>query len=121
MPQDEVRTESASMFGFFVTHRDRIRRGGPRETVMPRDRILLHTTTTKPAWVAVFGDDGSGTRHLYYVAELAPGRQQRLPFSLEVDDTLGDEIVTAVFCPRPFDIAAPPPTCTSDRFTLVKR
>jgi len=57
-----------------------------------------------------------------YVAPrpLEPGREQLMPLSIELDATLGEEVVTAVFCPTPFDVARPPDTCTSDHFTLAK-
>jgi hypothetical protein len=56
--------------------------------------------------------------------EIEPGREQVLPLSIELDDTLGDEIVTGVFCKERFDPRVIDVNdargCVVDRFTLVK-
>jgi hypothetical protein len=128
-PQREpevVRTKGSAIVGFFVAHHDKVRRGALHETVMPGDRVSFTTTTTTPVWFAAIGDDAAGVRSVYVTPRaVEPGRDRELPVAIELDDTLGNEIVTGVFCHTPFDarsidVAAPPDDCTIDRFTLVK-
>ena len=116
-----VRTKGSSIAGYFVAHGDDVRRGKPLETVVPGDRIQLFTTTYARTWFAAYGDDASGKRTVYVTPrEIAAGRERVLPLAIELDATLGDEVVTAVFCDAWFDPAAPPESCTVDRFTLLK-
>lgn len=125
-PAEEVRTKGSSIVGFFVAHHDQVRRGAVHETVMPGDRVSFTTSTTVPVWFAAIGDDAAGVRSVYVPPRLIePGRDREVPLATELDDTLGDETVTGVFCQTPFDArsvdpATPPPGCTVDRFTLVK-
>lgn len=119
--EERVRTKGAAVVGFYVAHDNQVRRGALREQVTPHDRIQLFTTTTTPMWLAIIGDDAAGVRSVYVAPRpLDPGREQLLPLSIELDATLGDEQLTAMFCPEPFDVTAPPSTCTLDRFTLAK-
>jgi len=123
---DEVRTKGTSIVGFFVAHGDQMRRGGVRESVMPGDRIQIVTTTLQPTWFAAISDDASGTRSVYVEpTKLDVGRDRPAPLAIELDATLGDETVTALFCPTAFeldaiDLDALPEGCSVDRFTLVK-
>jgi hypothetical protein len=123
---DEVRTKGTPIVGFFVAHGDAIRRGAPHEAVMPGDRVELFTTTYEPVWFTAFGDDATGSRSVYVEPrQLDPGREQIVPLSVELDGTLGSEVVTGVFCtmrihPLAVIVDAPPRGCTVDRFTLVK-
>jgi hypothetical protein len=115
--EDGTRAKGTAIAGFFVAHGDAVRRGAQTETVMPGDRIELFTTVTEPLWFAAVSSDGS-----VYVAptRIEPGRERVLPGAIELDAALGSEVVTGVFCPDRFDASAPPPSCTTDRFTLVK-
>jgi hypothetical protein len=125
-PGGEVRAKGTAIVGFFVAHGNDVRRGETRETVAPGDRIEIFTTTVEPAWFAAVGDDDTGTRSVYVAPRpIEPGRERVLPFSIELDGTLGPETVTGVFCaatfdPRAIDPEMPPAGCTVDRFTLVK-
>jgi len=118
-PRDSstTRTKGSAIVGVFVSHGGEVRRGSPTETVMPGDRIELCTTTTEPMWFAAVSSDGS-----VYVAPrpIAAGREQVVPLAIELDATLGTEVVTGVFCPEAFDAKAPPASCTRDHVTLVK-
>lgn len=128
-PRDDapaVRTKGTAIVGFFVAHGNEVRRGQLREPVVPGDRIQLFTTTTEPLWFAAIGDDAAGVRSVYVAPRrLAPGHEQVLPLAITLDATLGDEIVSGVFCAKPFeplaiDLRSPPPGCIVDRFTLAK-
>jgi hypothetical protein len=116
-----VRTKGTAIVGFYVAHGADVRRGTLRETVVPGDRVELFTTTFARAWFAAYGDDAAGKRTLYVEPRaIEPGKERLLPLAIELDATLGDEVVTAMFCDEPFDPSAPPAGCTVDRFTLVK-
>jgi hypothetical protein len=118
---ETTRTKGTAIAGFFVAHGSEVRRGKLLETVVPGDRIELFTTTTSPMWFAAYGDDAAGKRTLYIAPrEVAAGKERIVPLAIELDATLGDEIVTAVFCDAAFDPYAPPADCTIDRFTLLK-
>lgn len=116
-----VRTKGTAIVGFYVAHGTDVRRGALRETVMPGDRVELYTTTTAPAWFAAISDDATGTRTVYVAPQqIEAGPERVLPAAIELDDALGAETVTGVFCPSAFDPRAIPADCTTDRFTLVK-
>ena len=112
-PQAAVRTKGTAILGGFVAHGDAVRRAGPSERVVAGDRVELYTTTDVPAWFAAVGADGA-----VYVAPVPvpAGREHVLPMSIALD---GSETVTGIFCPGPFDPAAPPPDCTTDRLELI--
>ena len=116
------RTKGRAIAGFFVAHAGDVRRGGVHETVTPGDRLQLFTTTQTPAWFTVVSVDAHGTRSVYIEPRvIEPGTERLLPLSLELDDSLGDETITAIFCAERLDAAAAIPTsCTTDSFTLTK-
>jgi len=117
-----VRTKGTAIVGFFVAHDGAVRRGALREQVMPGDRIELVTTTHEPTWFAAIGDDAAGRRSVYVEPQrIEAGNERVVPLSIELDNTLGDEVITAIFCAERFDVRAPPAAdCTIDRFTLAK-
>ena len=116
------RTKGKAIAGFFVAHDGDVRRGGVHETVTPGDRLQLFTTTQTPAWFAVISIDAHGTRSVYVEPRvIEPGTERLLPLSLELDDALGDETITTIFCSERVDATSPiPPSCTTDAFTLTK-
>jgi hypothetical protein len=116
------RTKGRALAGFFVAHAGDIRRGSVHETVSPGDRLQLFTTSTTPAWFAVISVDARGTRSVYIEPRvIEPGTERLLPLSLELDDSLGGETLTAIFCAERFDPETVDLTrCTTDTFTLTK-
>ena len=121
-----TRTKGTSIVGCYVSHRDTVRRGALHETVMPGDQIELVTTTTEPVWFAAVSDDGAGAHSVYMPATfIAPAHDRLAPSAIELDATLGHEVVTGVFCALPFDaftldLAHLPAGCTTDHFELTK-
>ena len=121
-----VRTKGSAMVGFFVQHDGQIRRGAPHEVVMPGDRVELFTTALEPVWFAAISFDPRGVRTVYVAPQrIEAGREQILPTATELDNTIGTEVVTGVFCDAAFDVHAidpdaPPRGCTVDHFALVK-
>lgn len=120
---DAVRLKGDAIIGFYVAHGGSVRRGAARELVVPGDRIELATTTPKPAWFAAYGVDGRGMRTIYVTPRaIEAGRDVVMPFAIMLDDALGEEVITGIFCDAPFDIdATVPEGCSIDRFTLVKQ
>jgi hypothetical protein len=84
-----------------------VRRGGAIEAVEPGDAVRFVVDSQELPYVAVVSLDGAKRATVYYPSngEVAPvplGRAFPLPESTVLDDTLGDERVYGVFCPRPF-------------------
>jgi hypothetical protein len=116
-----IRTKGSATLGFFVAHDGVVRRGAPGEQLAPGDAIELYSTSPDPRWLAVVSVDGAGVRSVYVAPRMvAAGRERVVPLSIILDGTLGVETVTGIFCPAPFDPAAPPAGCTTDVFTFVK-
>jgi hypothetical protein len=106
----------APRLGFFVAHDGSVRRGANGERVVPGDRIELATSSADPGWLTVTSVDGAGVHSVYVPTRAyAAGSDQVLPFAIELDDALGLETVTAMFCPMPGAR-----DCTTETFTLRK-
>ena len=117
----ETQTKGGAILGCFVAHGGEVRRAALGERVRPGDAIELFSTATEPGWLAVTSVDGAGVRSVYVAPRpFAAGREQLVPLSIVLDGVLGTETITGIFCPGPFDVAAPPDGCTTDRFTLEK-
>ena len=125
-PELLVRTKGGAIVGYYVSSHGAIRRGAPHEQVAAGDRVQLFTSTTEDMWFAAISIDGRGERSVYVPAQrVAAGQDHTFGMSIELDDTLGDETVTGVFCAAPFvadtiDPAHPPAGCTTDHFVLTK-
>lgn len=116
-----TRVKGHALLGFFVSHAGEVRRGATGEHVRPGDQLELYTTAGEPGWLAVTSIDGAGVRSVYIAPRpIAMGHEEILPLAIALDATLGDETITGIFCPGPFDATSPPDGCTTDRFTLVK-
>ncbi len=124
--KDRVRTKGSSSLGWFVKHGLDVRRGLVHELVMPGDRLEFSTSATAPGWFAALAEDAGGVRSVYVPLQpIAPGRDRLAAGAIELDDTLGRETVTGVFCdhrfePTTIDLVVVPPGCTTDRLTLDK-
>jgi hypothetical protein len=119
---DGVRTKGAPSLGLFVSHGGVVRRGASGELVAPGDRLQPVTTAERTAWIAITAVDGAGTHTVYAAPQpVGIGRDRPLPFSIVLDDTRGPTTITAVFCPGPFALTAPPPDCTSDAIAVEVR
>jgi hypothetical protein len=121
-----VRTKGGPMIGGYVSHDGLVYRVGQDERVMPGDRLELFTTATQPGWFAAISDDARGTRSVYVEPRfIEAGPEEVVPLSIELDGTLGREVVAGIFCAAPIDMraiepASPPAGCTVDRLALVK-
>jgi hypothetical protein len=130
-----ARSKGKPALSFYVKHGEVVREGGPGEVVRPNEAINFTVSTDEPAFLAIISVDGAGKVSAYYpagptAAAIPAGRDQVLPRSVLLDDTLGLERVVAVFCQRPTLVAelaaavardAIPSGCVSDALTLEKR
>jgi hypothetical protein len=116
------RSKGRAIAGFFVAHDGDMRRGGVRETVTPGDRLQVFTTSSTPSWFAIVSTDERGVRSVYVEPRvIEPGTERLLPLSLELDEALGTETLTAIFCAERFDAkTVDVERCTTDRFVLDK-
>ncbi|HEY3358375.1 MAG TPA: hypothetical protein VGQ83_34320, partial [Polyangia bacterium] len=76
----------------------------PGDTLAPGDAIRWRVSSDRPGFVAVVGLDQRGAVTPYYprgaaLAPVAPGRDQLLEGSIELDDAPGTERVQLVICP----------------------
>ncbi len=109
----------------FVRHDGRVRPAANGEVVAAGDRVQLTVTLAEPRHVAVLGVDGTGRTTLYReTAPLPAGAAVPLEFSIELDDTPGEERLHVFFCDGPARVeggAAVPAGCTVEKVSLVKR
>jgi hypothetical protein len=70
------------------------------ELLHPGDQIRLTVDNDRAGKVTVLAVDAAGQISVYQPAiHVAVGRAQRLPQAIELDETLGDEVIVAVRCP----------------------
>jgi hypothetical protein len=131
----QTRLKGKPALSFYVKHGEVVREGGPREIVVPNDSINFTVSTDEPAYVAIISVDSAGKVSAYYpesatAAAIGAGRDQVLPRSVLLDDTLGFERVVAAFCDRRITVTeiaaavargASPSGCVVDALTLDKR
>jgi hypothetical protein len=104
-----VRQKGGPRLGFFVKRDGRVLRGHDGFTVHPGDLLRFSVTTLEPRHVAILSRDGRGVVSECYPGDgrsrgLAVSRDELLDSSVELDDTLGDEKIVAVFCDEPFEV-----------------
>jgi hypothetical protein len=119
--EDRYRTKGSLTLGVFVQHPEA---GGDGklhlgEALHPGDRLRFKVTSDRPGHVAILGIDRAGTVSVYHpqaagsgaqagaaatASPLAARSEVPLPTAVELDDTLGDEVVLAVRCADPLPI-----------------
>jgi hypothetical protein len=115
------RTKGGAIAGFYVAHGGDIRLGGVDDTVVPGDHLQLFTTTQAPSWFALTSTDERGHTSVYIEPRvIEPGRERLLPLSLELDDALGRETLTAIFCAQRFEPQGDVRECSAQHFSLTK-
>ena len=105
-----TRLKGGARLGFFVKRDGRVIRGHDGFTVHPGDRLRFSVTTLEPRHVAILSRDGKGVVSECYPGggrsrKLAVSHDELLDSSVELDDTLGNERIIAVFCDEPFEVA----------------
>lgn len=105
-PHGGERAKGGDTLGFFVLHHDGVREGAAGEGVYPGDRLQLITTTAAPRFLVVLERETDGRTSVFYpregpAARQPPGQRVPLPYSMQLDATLGVGTLIAVFCDAP--------------------
>lgn len=136
--QERTKGPEGAKLGLYIQSEGGTRAGRPGDTIHPGDQLQFTVTSNEPVYVGVIGVDGSGAAGLYFSEDgntwrSDPGVDRPLPRSARMDDVLGEEHLTALFCEAPVRLeparaaladdpeAAPPEGCIAERWTLEKR
>jgi hypothetical protein len=100
------RSKGGDALGFFVLHDGSVREGASGEVVRPGDRLQLITTTKVPRYLAVLERDAGGRVSAFFpreeqTARREAGRAAPLPYSFQLDATIGVGTMYGVFCDQP--------------------
>lgn len=102
-----TRVKGAAHLEVFVAHAGQVRAGGPGEVVAAGDRLQFAYSATRAGYLAIASVDAAGVTSVYHdSAPFEPGEHVELGESVELDATLGDETIYAVFCARSLDATA---------------
>lgn len=107
----EVRTKgSLASFDFVVRRDQNTVIGTPGMVLRPGDRLRFTVSSRRPVFVGIWGIDSSGLVSDYATApellRVPPGHQVALPQTIELDASLGQERLVAVFCQDPQPVEA---------------
>jgi hypothetical protein len=107
-PALETRSKGAARIGYYVKRGDAVTRGESATAVYPHDAVRFVYSADRAYFLAIFSADASGVG-VYFpngrtAQPIAAGQDIALDFSVELDNTLGRERVTALFCPEAFEI-----------------
>lgn len=105
----------------------------PGAQVVTGDRLAFRVHVAQDGFLMVAGKDANGTLYPCYstgdnprsVAVVGSPDPQTLPAAIELDDSPGEELIFAVFCPKDFDLATAarlplPETCSRVDVPLKK-
>jgi hypothetical protein len=122
---DLYRTKGSLTLGVFVQHPEAGSEGKLHlgEPLHPGDRLRFKVSSDRAGHVAILGIDSSGTVSVYHPQPVGPGAttgteaagaakaaplaarsEAPLPTAIELDNTLGDEVVLAVRCADPLPV-----------------
>jgi hypothetical protein len=109
-PAHETRSKGAPRLGYYVKRGESVSRGESATVVHPGDALRFVYSADRSYYLAIFSADARGVG-VYFPsgpsAELvSAGQEVALDFSVALDETLGRERVTAMFCPEAFDVDA---------------
>jgi anti-sigma factor RsiW len=94
-----TRLKSEERLGFFVKHAGRTRRGSDGEQVLPGDLLRFTYATTRTVQFAVLSYDAQKHASVYVpFMSAAPGVHVAAPLSVELDASLGVELLYGMFC-----------------------
>lgn len=97
--QLETRLKGGERFGFYVQHAGRTRRGSDGERTSPGDLLRFTYSTDRTAQFAVLSYDPAKHASVYVpFMSVAPGVNVAAPLSVELDASLGSELLYGLFC-----------------------
>jgi len=102
-PSDVRRKGGESSVSFFVMRGGRVHRGEDFGRLAPHDTVRFTYSNPEAMYLTIVSVDGAGVVSTYFPAEdvpyrAQPGRDVPLPLSTELDGTLGEEQIWAIFC-----------------------
>lgn len=103
-----TRSKGGPRIGYYVKRGEDVQRGQVADVVHPGDALRFVYSADQAYYLAIFSADARGVG-VYYPSgaqaeRIAAGQEVALDFSVALDDTLGRERVTALFCPEPYAI-----------------
>jgi hypothetical protein len=103
-----TRSNGAPRLGYYIKRGDKITRGEGVASVQPGDALRFVYSADREYYLAIFSADAHGVG-VYFPSgaqaeRVAAGQDAALDFSVELDETLGRERVTALFCPEAFNV-----------------
>jgi hypothetical protein len=108
-PEEVLRTKGDPFISFYVKRGEQVLRGSSQKVLQPGDRLRFTYTAASVRYLAILSLDGAAQASIYYPAgtqaeRVEPGTDVLLPSSVELDATLGEERIVAVFCAEPFEV-----------------
>lgn len=109
--EPSTRTKGAPRISFFVKQGERVWRGSSGERVQPGAQLRFTYSTAVPKHLAILSLDGAQRASVYFPAgprseQLPAGTDRPLGSAVELDATLGEEHIIALFCAAPIDLEA---------------
>lgn len=103
-----TRSKGGPRLGYYVKRGESVQRGQSSDAVHPGDALRFVYSADQAYFLAIFSADAHGVG-VYFPSgpkaeRVAAGQEVALDFSVALDDTLGREKVTALFCPETFQI-----------------
>lgn len=103
------RAKGGEQLSYFVKRGDRVQRGSAAEAVRPGDQLRFLYTMERPRFVAIASVDAARQTSIYFppgdrALRLEAGREVPLPSAVELDGTLGEERIFALFCDTPIEL-----------------
>ena len=95
----ETRLKGGQRLGFYVQHAGRTRRGSDGERAVPGDLLRFTYSTDRAVQFAVLSYDPAKHASVYVpFMSVAPGVNVGAPLSVELDASLGVELLYGMFC-----------------------
>ena len=112
-PTEYFRVKGGLNVEFFVNRQGRVSRATDESTVHPGDRVGFRVSTPVAGHLMIVGQDKTGETYLCYPQDAAgqsrafgPTQEMvTLDQAVVLDEVLGEEHLTAIFCETSFDFA----------------
>ncbi len=105
-----ARTKGGFSMSLFVQGADGVGVPHAGQALHPRDRVRLQVASAEAGYLTVLGIDERKQVSVYFpagpqAAAVPAGAADLLPTAIELDESLGREVVVAVRCPTPIAVA----------------